>query len=71
MSRPALHYTLHVSLLDDTGRITITSPEVPGLLIWAAPEDAFADVHESVKKLRLLNARSEMETEKCDESQST
>jgi hypothetical protein len=56
MSRPAVDYTLVVTVLDETGRICITSPENIGLFIWAEPERAFADVHESVRLLRALNA---------------
>jgi hypothetical protein len=55
-ARPAVDYTLVVTVLDETGRICITSPENIGLLIWAEPEKAFADVHGSVRLLRELNA---------------
>lgn len=52
-------YTLVVTVLDETGRICITSPENIGLLIWAEPEKAFADVHGSVKMLRQLNGAAD------------
>lgn len=55
MNTPKLDYTLQVSLADETGRICITSPEIPGLLIWARPNEAFADALGTVKKLRDLN----------------
>lgn len=56
--RPAVDYTLIVTVPDETGRILITSPENVGLVIWAEPERAFADVPGSVKLLRELNACS-------------
>jgi hypothetical protein len=56
VTRPAVDYTLVVTVLDETGRICITSPENIGLLIWAEPERAFADVHGAMKLLRKLNA---------------
>lgn len=55
MNQPPIDYTLQVGLADETGRICITSPEVPGLLIWARANEAFADVLGTIKKLRDLN----------------
>jgi hypothetical protein len=55
--RPMVDYTLTVHEMDETGRVYITSPELIGLIIWAKPELAFADVPIAVKKLRELNAR--------------
>jgi len=55
MNRPPIDYTLNVSIADESGRICISSPEIPGLLIWARPNEAFADVLRSIKKLRDLN----------------
>jgi hypothetical protein len=55
MGRPKVDYTLVVTEMDETGRICITSPENIGLVIWAVPEQAFADVPGAVAKLRELN----------------
>jgi hypothetical protein len=55
MNKPSIDYTLHVGLADESGRICISSPELPGLLIWARPNEAFADLLGSIKKLRDLN----------------
>jgi transcriptional regulator with XRE-family HTH domain len=60
-TKATIDYTLQVHLADETGRICITSPEVPGLLIWAKPKEAFADVLGSIKKLRDLNLGADIQ----------
>jgi hypothetical protein len=59
LSHPEVDYTLVVHKVDDTGRICIVSPEIPGLLLWARPREAFADVLATIKKLRDLNGMSD------------
>jgi hypothetical protein len=56
VNRPKVDYTLTVHEVDETGRVYITSPDLPGLTIWAKPELAFADVPIAVKLLRELDA---------------
>lgn len=58
-AHPEVDYTLVVHKADETGRICIVSPQIPGLLLWARPNEAFADVLATVKKLRDLNGLSE------------
>ncbi len=49
------NYTLQVSVKDADGKICITSPDVPGLLIYGDPREALADVPAAVSLCRALN----------------
>lgn len=53
--RPAVDYTLVVTVPDETGRICITSPDEPGLFIYAEEARAIEDIPRSVRLLRYLN----------------
>lgn|GEM_PF-4623764 len=50
-------YQLNVSMPDITGRICITSEQIPGLFIYSTPTQAFSDVPLAVAMLDELNGR--------------
>jgi hypothetical protein len=54
--QPRVNYRLEVSTPDGTGKVSVTSPEVPGLLIYGNPAEALADVPAAVALCRALNA---------------
>jgi hypothetical protein len=60
--RPPVDFTLVVTKPDELQRVLITSPELPGLFIYAYSDRAFADIPGAVRMLRTLNAASTQET---------
>lgn len=48
-------YALLVSTPDEFGRVTVHSPQVPGLVLHGQPSEVLSDAAAAVKLLRELN----------------